>query len=194
MPYPVAHVMFFVFCICAIAVYTIFVALLRRDISSRDIRHLLLLLFIGAFFALYPDITAGYNIIVNGTLEHTLIGPIPTHSLLFSSFALLFGAIIGYMLYREFGKAVYMGLFAESASLSHLLLDDLARGGIHYFYPISSRAISVFSYMDVGLACGNLINYMLASYAAVFYLIAVMMMALFALNHLGFEFRYRSEK
>ncbi|WP_135609694.1 metal-dependent hydrolase [Methanococcoides sp. AM1] len=194
MPYPVAHVMFFVLCICAIAVYTPLVALLRRDISFKEIRHILLLLLIGAFFALYPDITAAYNIIVNGTLEHTLIGPIPTHSLLFSSSALLFGAIIGYMVYREFSKAAYMGFFAESASLSHLLLDDLAGGNINYYYPISSRTISVFSYMDVGLACGNLINYMLASYVAILFIAVVIMMALFALNHLGFEFRYRSEK
>jgi hypothetical protein len=87
-----------------------------------------------------------------------------------------------------------MGLFAESASLSHLLLDDLAKGGINYFYPISDRAISVFSYMDIGVACGDRINYMLASYAAVLYICAVMMLALFALENLGFEFRHRSEK
>ena len=110
MPYPVAHVMFFVFCICAIAVYTTLVALLRRELSARNIVHILLLLFVGAFFALFPDIATVYNILVNGTMEHTRIGPIPTHSLLFSSSAILFGTLIGYMLYREFGRAVYMDL------------------------------------------------------------------------------------
>jgi hypothetical protein len=156
--------------------------------------QILLLLFVGAFFALYPDIPAVYNILVNGTMEHSWVGPIPTHSLFFSSSAILFGTFIGYMLYREFGKALYMGIFAVSASLAHLLLDDLAGGSINYFYPISNRAISVFSYMDAGVARVDFIRYLLASYALVFFLFVVMMMALFALDHLGFEFRYRSEK
>ncbi|MCD4807656.1 MAG: metal-dependent hydrolase [Methanococcoides sp.] len=194
MPYPVAHVMFFVLCICAIAVYTTLVALLRRDISSKNIMQILLLLIIGGFFAEFPDIPAVYNILVNGTMEHSQIGPIPTHSLFFSSSAILFGTIIGYMIYREFGKAVYVGIFAMSASLAHLLLDDLSRGSIYYLYPIYNRAISVSSYMDVGIARVNFIRYLLASYVLVFFLFVVIMMALFALNHLGFQFRYRPEK
>ncbi|WP_445474892.1 metal-dependent hydrolase [Methanococcoides methylutens] len=194
MPYPVAHVMFFVFCICAISVYTTLVALLRRDISSREIGHILLLLSIGSFFALYPDIMAAYNIIVNDNLEHCYIGSTPTHSLLFSSSAILFGAIIGYVLYREFGRALYMGLFAFSASLSHLLLDDLEGTGIHYLYPISSREINVFSYIGVGFTRDDIIHSLLAAHAPIIFIAAVMMLALFALNHLGFEFRYRSEK
>ena len=191
MPYPVAHVMFFVFCICAIAVYTIFVALLRRDISFRDIRHTLFLLFIGAFFALYPDIMTAYNIIVNGTMEHCYIGAIPTHSLLFSSSAIVLGAFAGYILSRDFGKALYMGFFAESASLSHLLLDDLEGIGIHYVYPISSREINLFSYIGGGFT-GEGFS-LLAPYASIVFLFAVMIMALFALDHLGFEFRHRSK-
>lgn len=194
MPYPVAHVMFFVFCICAIAVYTTLVALLRKDISSKNIVQILLLLLVGGFFAEFPDIPALYNILVNGTMEHSQIGPIPTHSLLFSSSAILFGTFIGYMIYREFGKAVYVGIFAEAASLSHLLLDDLSRGAIYYLYPMSNRPISVFAYMDVGIARVNFIHYLLASYVLVFFLFVVIMMVLFALNHLGFEFRYRPEK
>lgn len=186
--------MFFVFCICAVAVYTTIAGLLRREITTEHISHSLVLLIIGSFFALYPDITVVYSIIVHGTLEHTTIGPVPTHSLLFSASAVLLGAIVGYTIYGDFGKAVYMGLFAESASLSHLLLDDIAKGGINYFYPISDRAISVFSHMDIGIACGDRINYMLASYAAVLYICVVMVLALLALDNLGFEFRHRSEK
>ncbi|WP_440953332.1 metal-dependent hydrolase [Methanococcoides sp. FTZ1] len=192
MPYPVAHVMFFVFCICSITVYTTVAGILRRESTTENIAHTLLLLVIGSFFALYPDITVVYNIIVHGTLEHTTIGPLPTHSLLFSASAAFLGAIVGYRIYRDYNKAVYMGLFAESASLSHLLLDDIAKGGINYFYPISDRPISVFSHMDIGGACGDRFTYILASYAAVIYIAFVIMMALFALEHLGFEFRNRA--
>ncbi|MEL4306140.1 metal-dependent hydrolase [Methanococcoides sp. LMO-2] len=194
MPYPIAHVMFFVFCICAVAVYTTVAGLLRRTITTEQTPRLLLLLLIGSFFALYPDITAPYNYLVHGTLEHTTVGLVPTHSLLFSFSALLFGVLIGYAIYREFARALYVGLFAESASLSHLLLDDLAGARIYYFYPISDIAFSVFSRVDVELACMNRIYYMLSSYVVVLFISFVIMLALFSLSHLGFEFRYRSEK
>ncbi|UGV40158.1 metal-dependent hydrolase [Methanococcoides orientis] len=194
MPYPVAHVMFFVFCICAIAVYTTLVALLRRDISYREIGHILLLLLTGGFFALYPDIMAVYNLIVNGTLAHCYIGAIPTHSLLFSSSAILIGAIIGYVLYRKPGKALYTGLFAFSASLSHLLLDDLEGTGIHYLYPISSREINLFSYIGIGFTRDDLVHSLLAAHAPIVFIFVVMMLALLALSHLGFEFRYHFKK
>lgn len=185
--------MFFVFCICAVAVYTTFIGLLRRDISLGESRNILLLLIVGAFFALYPDITAAYNILVHGTLEHALIGKVPTHSLLFSFSAILFGAIIGYLLHYESERVLYMGLFTWSASLSHLLLDDLSGVSINYLYPISDRTFNVLSYMDRDLTCTNLLNYMLASYVVVIYIAAVIMIALLALDHLGFDFRSRNE-
>ena len=194
MPYPIAHVMFFVFCICAVAVYTTIVALLRRDISYREIAHILLLLAIGGFFALYPDIMAVYNLIAHGNMAHCYIGAIPTHSLLFSSSAIILGAIIGYVIYREPGKAFYTGLFAFSASLSHLLLDDLEGTCIHYLYPTSSREINLFSYIGAGFTRDDLVHSLLVAHTPIIFLVVVMMLALFALSHLGFDFRYRSEK
>jgi hypothetical protein len=56
-----------------------------------------------------------YNLLVNGTIEHCWIGEVPTHSLLFSSSAILFGTFAGYIAYREIGKAIYLGLFGEAA-------------------------------------------------------------------------------
>lgn len=152
-----------------------------------------MLFLIGAFSALLPDIMTVYNIIVNGTVEHCSIGSIPTHSLFFSFTAILFGAIAGYALYRKRDKAVYMSIFAESAFLSHLLLDDLARYEMDYFYPIYNKPFSIFSYMDQGFAQVDFFNYLLACYVAILSLFIVIMMALFALNHLGFEFKYKPE-
>ncbi len=136
MPYPVVHVLFFVFCINAVAVYATVRSLFRRELSFRGSMNLLLLLSVGSLCALFPDIMIVYNLLVNGTMEHCWIGPVPTHSLLFSFPAILFGIIAGYAIYRKLGKAIYLGLFAEAAFLSHLLLDDISEGGCEYLYPI----------------------------------------------------------
>ncbi|WP_226990664.1 hypothetical protein [Methanosarcina acetivorans] len=47
-----------------------------------------------------------YNLFVNGNLNHCLIGPVPTHSLLFSFTAILFGMLVGYAAYRKLDKAL----------------------------------------------------------------------------------------
>ncbi len=194
MPYPVAHVLFFVFCIGAVAVYATVGPLFRKELSSGDVKKILLLLFVGGLCSLFPDSIVVYNFLVNGTLEHCWIGPVPTHSLLFSSSAILFGTFVGYAAYRDFGKGAYMGIFAEAAFLSHLILDDIDEGGMIYLYPIYNRPISVFSYMSVGFIEVDLFHYLIASLVSVFFVCGIFMMALFALNHLGFDFSYRSEK
>ncbi|WP_231591783.1 hypothetical protein [Methanosarcina sp. WH1] len=104
MPYPVVHVLFFLFCVCAVAVYATTKALYCRELSFRNSGTLLLLMFVGGLCTLFPDITAVYNLLVNGTIEHCWIGSVPTHSFLFSSTAILFGGVVGYVAYREFNK------------------------------------------------------------------------------------------
>lgn len=193
MPYPVAHILFFVFCFSAVAVYTAVRSISHREFSSRDLQQLLLVLFVGSLCTMFPDMIIVYNLPVRGTLEHCWIGPIATHSILFSSTAILFGTLVGYVAYRNFGKAMYLGLFGETAFLTHLLLDDIGEGGTEYLYPIYNEKVSVFSLLDVSFQTG-LTHYIIASFASVFFISSVIMMALFSLNHLGFEFKYRPEK
>jgi uncharacterized membrane protein YhaH (DUF805 family) len=194
MPYPVSHVLFFVFCVSAVAVYAIVKSIFRREISSRDLFQLLPLLFVGSLCTLFPDIMIVYNLPVNGTLEHCWIGPIATHSFLFSSTALLFGTLVGYLAYRKFDKAIYLGLFGEAAFLTHLLLDDIGEGGTEYLYPVYNGKVSLFSLLDVGFQETGFIHYVIASFVSVFFISFVIMMALFALDKLGFEFKYKPEK
>lgn len=194
MPYPVVHVLFFVFCINAVAVYATVRSLFRRELSFRGSMNLLLLLSVGSLCALFPDIMIVYNLPVHGTIEHCWIGAVPTHSLLFSFPAILFGIIAGYAIYRKISKALYLGLFAEAAFLSHLLLDDISEGGCEYFYPIYNRTISIFSMMDASFRGTGLFHYLTVSFVSVFFICAVIMMALFALSKYGFEFKYRPEK
>lgn len=194
MPYPVSHVLFFVFCVSAVAVYAIVRSIFRREISSRDLFQLLPLLFVGSLCTLFPDIMIVYNLPVNGTLEHCWIGPIATHSFLFSSTALLFGTLVGYLAYRKFDKAIYLGLFGEAAFLTHLLLDDIGEGGTEYLYPVYNGKVSLFSLLDVGFQETGFFHYVIASFVSVFFISFVIMMALFALDKLGFEFKYKPEK
>lgn len=195
MPYPVVHVLFFLFCVGAVALYALTGPISRKELSLKDIRKLLLLVFVGGLCTLFPDMMAVYNILVNGTLAHCSVGSVKTHSLLFSSTAIIFGAIVGYAAYREVSKAAYMAIFAGSAFLTHLLLDDIAEGGCAYLYPLYNGRISVFSIMDTGFAdAGSLFNYLIISIVSVFCVFIVILMALFALNKFGFEFGYRAEK
>lgn len=194
MPYPVAHVLFFLFCTSAVAVYAIVKSISLGEFPFRNLPQLLSLFFVGSLCTLFPDIMAVYNFFINGTIEHCWIGPIPTHSLLFSSSAIMFGTLVGYAVYNEFSKAIYLGLFAETAFLSHLLLDDIGEGGCEYIYPLYSGKISVFSLMDAGFQDNSLFYYMAASFLSVFFICFVAMMALFTLNQFGFEFKYGSEK
>jgi len=194
MPYPVIHVLFFLFCVCAVAVYATTKALSRRELSFRNSRTLLLLIFVGGLCTLFPDLIVVYNLLINGTLEHCWIGSVPTHSLLFSSTAILFGGVVGYAAYREFNKAVYMAIFAESAFLTHLLLDDMTKGYCYYLYPLYNKPIYIFLLMNTEFPGAGLFHYLAASFVSVFWIFIVILMALFALSRFGFEFNYRAEK
>lgn len=191
MPYPIAHTMFFVLCISAAMVYVILGAFFCKQLSRKDYIHILLLLFVAGVGVVLPDIMAAYGIITGGSMQHCTIGSVSTHSLLFSTSAILFGTLIGYVAYRDTGKAVYMGIFSWSAFLSHLLLDDLARYEMDYLYPFY-KPISIFSYVDAEFSRTDFVTYVLAAYVAILSVFFVIMIALFALSHLGFEFRYKS--
>jgi hypothetical protein len=184
MPYPVVHVLFFVFCISAAVVYAAVKSFLHRELSLRDSIPILSLLLVGSLFALFPDIPAVSSFLINGNLKHAVIGSVPTHSFLFGSSAILLGTLIGYIAYREFGRAIYLGLYSEAAFLSHLLLDDATERGVYYFYPIYKGRISIFSLMDAGFMENGLFMFLTKSFVSIFFISLIIMMALFALNRL----------
>lgn len=194
MPYPIVHILFFVFCISAVAVYAVVRSAFCRELSLNDSIYILLLLSIGSLSALLPDVPGVYNIIVNDNAGHCWIGYLPTHSLLFSLSAFLYGTLAGLIAYGKSKKAVYLGLFAEAAFLSHLLLDDARQGSCIYLYPIYNKSISVFSLMNVTFPKNDLFHFLLGSLASVFFFSLIIMVALLPLSQLGFEFKYRFEK
>jgi hypothetical protein len=195
MPYPVVHVLFFLFCVGTVATFALTGPISRKELSPKDIRKLLLLVFVGSICTLLPDVPVVYNVLVNGNLNHCFIGSVPTHSFLFSSTAILFGMFAGYIAYGKLSKAIYMSIFAGSAFLTHLLLDDIAKGSCPYLYPLYSKPIGVFSIMDTGFAeAGSLFRYLTISFVSVFCVFIVISMALFALSKFGLEFSYRTEK
>ena len=193
MPYPFAHFMFFMYCFAAVGVYSSIQNLLKHQLSIKDSMHILILITVGGIASLLPDIPAVYNYIVNDNLQHVRIGEIHTHSFFFSYFAFMGAVFIGYIIYRNIDKAAYLGVFAESAFISHLILDDMAEGGLSYLYPIYNEPISVFSYMNVQFSGVDFLYYNLACLVSIIMLLSIMFMTLFALNQLGFEFDYRSD-
>jgi hypothetical protein len=190
MPYPVVHMMFFVFCISLPGLYGFVQTVLRTRVYRRDWWHLFLLLLVGAFFSLLPDIPAVWNYFLHGNLDHSMAGPVPTHSLVFGVVAFCGAFILGLLAYRHRDRALALGMFAEAAFLSHLLLDDIAEGGLTYLYPFYNKPMSVFSYVNVKFSDVNFLYYNLAGIVSVFFIFCVLLMALMALNYLDFGFRY----
>lgn len=125
-------------------------------------------------------------------MEHFWIGTVPTHSLLFSFPAILFGALVGYVAYREIGKAMYLGLFGEAAFFFHLFLDDACGASCTYFYPVYNIPISMFSMMNTSFQETGILHYLIISFTSVSLVCFFMMIILFSLNKFCFEFKYRS--
>jgi hypothetical protein len=191
MPYPIVHILFFVFCVNAVAVYATIRSIFHRGATFVGSKHLLLLLMVGSICTLLPDVVIVHSLLVNGTFEHCWIGPIPTHSLLFSSSSILLGVVAGYIAYRKVSKAIYLGLFGEAAFSSHLLLDDACGASCTYFYPIYNERISIFPFMNIGFQETGVINYLITSFVSVSSICLLIMMALFSLHQFGFEFKYK---
>jgi hypothetical protein len=84
MPYPVAHLLFFIFCINAIAVCAAVRSIFHRELSFTSSMRLMLLLLVGSLCSLFLEMPIVYNLLVNCTMGHSWIGTVPTHSLLFS--------------------------------------------------------------------------------------------------------------
>lgn len=190
MPYPVVHIMFFVFCIFLPGLYGFMQSALGGGVSRRDWWHFLLLLMVGAFCSLLPDIPAVWNYFLYDNLEHGMAGPIPTHSLVFGTVAFCGAFIVGLLAYRHRDRALALGMFAETAFLSHLLLDDIAEGGLTYLYPLHNEPMSLFSYVNVEFSGVNFLYYNLAGIVSVFFIFCVLLMSLMSLHYLGFGFRY----
>ena len=190
MPYPAFHLAFFIFCISLVSVFAIVNSDFRRKMSLKDVKHLSLLFFVGSVGSVFPDVPAVWNYLLYGNLQHTMIGPVPTHSLFFGMVAFLLAMILGCLKYRDISKASSLGIFAEAAFLSHLLLDDIAEGGLSYLYPVYNEPMSIFSFMDISLSPVNFFYYNFACFVSVFFIFVVMFMALLALKDLGFGFRY----
>jgi membrane-bound metal-dependent hydrolase YbcI (DUF457 family) len=192
MPYPIVHMLFFIFSTSSVAVYATVRSVFHKGTSFGSSMRLTFLLIVGSLCSIFPDIPAVYNLLVNGNMHHCWIGSFPTHSLVFSSLAIIFGVLAGYTAYRKVSKAIYLGLFGEAAFFSHLLLDDACGGSCSYFYPVYNRPISLFSIMNIGFEQVGLLHYLMISFVSVSFVCFFIAMALFSLNQFGFEFKYRS--
>lgn len=190
MPYPAGHLIFFVLLLFPAALYGFAKAFRQGKLQRSDWWYFLILFGIGGFFSLFPDISAVINLVLYGARgDHCTIGTMPTHSLLFASIAFVGGVIPGMVLYRQWNKALAVGVFAEAASLFHLLLDDLDGGIITYLYPLYNEPFSLFPYLNTGLPEMGIMYYV-TSIVGVLFLILVVLMAFISLRYLGFGFTY----
>lgn len=191
MPYPIVHVLFFIFCVSLPGLYGFFNSIMKEKIFLHDWEDLLFLLTISGIGSLLPDIPFVWNFLIYGNSYHISVFGIPTHSLLFSISAIIIGIFAGFFMYKNINKAYYTSMLTLSAFFSHLLLDDVARGEITYLYPLYNVPMSIFSYVNVEFSNVNILYYTIAGIIAIFFLFFILLMNLIAFNGLGFVFEYK---
>jgi hypothetical protein len=191
MPYPIVHVLFFVFCVSAVAVYAIVKSIFCREKPFRGSMYLLLPLLIGSLCSVFPDIMVVYNLLINGTIQYCWIGFVPTHSILFSFSAILLVTFTGYVAHRKISKAMYLGLFGGAAFFSHLLLDDACGANCYYLYPVYKEKFSIFPYLNISLLETEPLHYLIISFVSVSLVCLLIMIVLFSLEQFGFEFKHK---
>ncbi|WP_214044942.1 hypothetical protein [Methanomethylovorans sp.] len=191
MPYPAGHITFFILLLFPVALYGFIQAFRKGKVQRSDWFYLLILFAIGSFFSLFPDISAVINLLLYGARgDHCTIGSLPTHSLLFASIAFVGGVIPGMVMYRQWNKALAVGVFAEAASLFHLILDDLDKGIISYLYPLYSKPFSLFPFLNMVPSEMGILYYAFTVIIGALSFILVVLMSILSLRYLGFGFRY----
>ena len=104
MPEPVTHLLFFLYVFSAVAIYAgIKLHIKRRAARKHDIQ-ILMIMAIGGFCSILPDIDTLYNYITMGQLTHGNLMPI-THNLLASYFAFMFATWIEYIIMPQHGQS-----------------------------------------------------------------------------------------
>ena len=144
MPYPPTHLLFFGFSVLIAGVISMAALSFEGRVKIRDKMFLVVLLIAGSIATLFPDVPAVWNLILHGNLRHNMVGPIPSHSLLFGCFTVVLAGILGYIVYRDSRKTASLGLIAGIAFFFHLVLDDLEGGNVQYLYPLTEAPLSIF--------------------------------------------------
>lgn len=114
----------------------------RSRIANRN--FMLVLLIAGAVGSLLPDVPAVWNLILHDNLRHNMVGPLPSHSLIFGM--LISGFMLGfaYLVYRNFRQALSLAMTIAVTFVFHLVLDDLEGGSIAYLFPLYEETFSIF--------------------------------------------------
>lgn len=114
------HALLFLYVFSAVAIYAGIKSHITRRAARKNDMKIIMIMAIGGFCALLPDIDALYNYITMGQLTHGNLMSV-THNLLASYFAFMFATWMGYNIYFNVNKATYVRVIGNSAYISHLL-------------------------------------------------------------------------
>ncbi|WP_406657752.1 metal-dependent hydrolase [Methanolobus sp. ZRKC2] len=150
MPYPPTHLLFFGLSVLVAVIILIATLSFEGNLRFRDKGFLAVLLIAGGIAALFPDVSAVWNFILNGNLRHNMIGPLPSHSILFGLITVVLASTLCYFIYLDRIKTASLGLMVGIMFFFHLVLDDFAGGNIPYLYPLSDSSFSIFDFHVLG--------------------------------------------
>ncbi len=144
MPYPPTHLLFYGFMVLVAGTFLLSAYSFegRSQIGNRN--FMLVLLIAGAVGSLLPDVPAVWNLLLHGNLRHNMVGPIPSHSLIFGM--VISGSMLGfgYLVYRNSRQAFSLAMIIAVTFVFHLILDDLEGGSIAYLFPLYEKPVSIF--------------------------------------------------
>ena len=144
MPYPPTHLLFYGFMVLVAGTFLLSAYSFegRSRIGNRN--FMIVLLIAGAVGSLLPDVPAVWNLILHGNLRHNMVGPIPSHSLIFGMVISGFMLGLSYLVYRNFQRALSLAMIIAVTFVFHLVLDDLEGGSIAYLFPFYEEPVSIF--------------------------------------------------
>lgn len=144
MPYPPTHLLFYGFMVLVAGTFLLSAYSFegKPRISNRN--FMIVVLIAGAVGSLLPDVPAVWNLILHGNLRHNMVGPLPSHSIIFGM--LISGFMLGfsYLVYRNFRQAFSLAMIIAVTFVFHLILDDLEGGSIAYLFPLYEDPVSIF--------------------------------------------------
>ncbi|KXS42822.1 MAG: hypothetical protein AWU59_1446 [Methanolobus sp. T82-4] len=144
MPYPPTHLLFYGFMVLVAGSFLLSAYSFegKPRISNRN--FMIVVLIAGAVGSLLPDVPAVWNLILHGNLRHNMVGPMPSHSIIFGVIISGFVLGLGYLVYRNFLRAFSLAMIIAVTFVFHLVLDDLEGGNIAYLFPFYEGPVSIF--------------------------------------------------
>ncbi|MFQ6063738.1 MAG: metal-dependent hydrolase [Methanosarcinales archaeon] len=171
MPYPPSHILFLR-------------DFANNNANSDEVKNIFFIIFLMSFTSLFADIGA-----IIGVSRYKL------HNIPFTIIVAIIGGFIGYVFYKNTRVLLPASILAAVGHLSHLILDELSHNNKQqYLYPFIQEDFGFETIRIRIIIDGISLFYHQSQFLfMVLYFAFLAIMAIFALEQLGYEIRYKKQ-